>query len=137
LILCAVLAQNCGLIPLTRCASRSAGFSACGWLIFLGIFSHFGAAFASIPICVVGGLVLQAWASVFFSGMALATKNFTRRNQFILMIALGIGLGVAMEGHIVDWPKPYTFFRRNLACMPSALTAPSRLVNLVFILYCR
>merc|ERR1712216_717336 len=38
-----------------------------------------------------------------------------RRNQSILMVALGIGLGVAMEGHIVDWPGPYTFFRRNLA----------------------
>lgn len=73
--------QNCGLIPLTRCASRSAGFSACAWLIVLGVFSHFGAAFASIPICVIGGLVLQAWASVFVSGMALATQDFTRRNQ--------------------------------------------------------
>jgi len=107
--------QNCGLIPLTRCASRSAGFSAAFWLILLGIFSHFGALFASIPICVMGGLVVQAWAAVFVSGMSLATKDFTRRNQFILMLALGIGLGVAMEGHIVDWPGPYTFFRRNLA----------------------
>jgi hypothetical protein len=107
--------QNCGLIPLTRCASRSAGFSACFFLIILGLFSHIGAAFASIPICVVGGVVLQAWASVFVSGMALATQDFTRRNQFILAIALGVGIGVAMETHIVDWPGPYTFFRRNLA----------------------
>ena len=26
-----------------------------------------------------------------------------------------IGLGVAMEGHVIDWPGPYSFFRRNLA----------------------
>ena len=107
--------QNCGLIPLTRCASRAAGFAACFWLILLGVFAHFGAAFASIPICVVGGLVLQAFTAVFVSGMGLATSEFTRRNQFILMVSLGIGLGVAMEGHVIDWPTPYTYFRRNLA----------------------
>ena len=31
------------------------------------------------------------------------------------MLSLGVGLGVAMEGHIFDWPGPYTFYRRNLA----------------------
>lgn len=46
----------------------------------------------------------MAWSSVFVSGMKLATLDFTRRNQFILTIALGIGLGVAMEGHIFDYP---------------------------------
>ena len=45
----------------------------------------------------------------------MATSKRTRRNSFILMISLGMGLGVALEGHIVDWPGPYTFFRRNLA----------------------
>ena len=80
--------QNCGLIPVTRCASRSVGFSCAFWLICLGIFSHFGAAFASIPICVVGGLVLQAFTAVFVAGMQLATSNFTRRNQLILMCEL-------------------------------------------------
>jgi len=107
--------QNNGLISLTRCASRSAGFSCAFWLCVLGIFGKFGALFASIPICVVGGLVLQCFASVFISGMKVATMDFTRRNQFILMLALGIGLGVAMEEHIFDWPGPYSFYRKNLA----------------------
>ena len=73
--------QNNGLIALTKCASRSAGFSCGFWLICLGIISPFGAAFASIPICVVGGVVLQMFSSVLVSGMLIATSDFTRRNQ--------------------------------------------------------
>jgi len=107
--------QNNGLIALTRCASRSVGFSCAFWLICLGIFGKMGALFASIPICVIGGLVLQAFSSVFVSGLKVATTDFTRRNQFILMLSLGIGLGVAMEGQIFEWPTPYVYFRRNLA----------------------
>jgi len=107
--------QNNGLISLTRCASRSAGFSCAFWLVCLGVISGFGAAFASIPICVMGGVLIQTWASVFVSGMTLATTGFTRRNGFILTVALGIGLGVAMEGQIIDQPGPYTFFDKALS----------------------
>jgi NCS2 family nucleobase:cation symporter-2 len=107
--------QNNGLIALTRCASRSVGFSCAFWLIMFGIFGKFGALFASIPICVIGGLVLICWSSVFVSGMYMATLDFTRRNQFILTIALGFGLGVAMEGQIFDFPGPHTFYRQVLA----------------------
>ncbi len=60
-------------------------------------------------------LLIQAWSSVFVSGMALATQGFTRRNGFILTLALGIGIGVAMEGQIFDYPGPYTFFNRVLS----------------------
>jgi len=107
--------QNNGLIALTNCASRSVGFSCAFWLILLGIFGKFGALFASIPICVMGGLLIMAWSSVFVSGMSLATIGFTRRNQFILTLALGFGLGVAMEGHVIDYPGPKTFYRKVLA----------------------
>jgi len=106
--------QNNGLISLTRCASRSAGFACAFWLILFGVIGKFGALFASIPICVMGGVVLQLWSSVFVSGMVQATTGFTRRNGFILTIALGIGLGVAMEGQTFDYPGPYSFFRKVL-----------------------
>merc|ERR1711991_1136493 len=72
--------QNNGVIALTQCASRSAGFSCAFWLILFGVFGKLGAAFNSIPICVVGGVVLQAFTMVFVSGMFIATKHATRRN---------------------------------------------------------
>jgi len=46
--------QNNGVIALTKCASRRAGY-ACGcWLIFLGIFSKIAGIITSIPDCVIG-----------------------------------------------------------------------------------
>jgi len=106
--------QNNGLIALTCCASRSVGFSCAFWLILFGVFGKFGGAFAAIPLCVIGGLVLISWASVFVSGMQMATEDFTRRNQYILTISLGVGLGVAMEGHIFGYPGPLSFYRKVL-----------------------
>merc|ERR1711988_1299544 len=46
--------------------------------------------------------------------MQMAAMDFTRRNQFILTIALGVGLGVAMEQHIFGYPGPLAFYRRVL-----------------------
>merc|ERR1719487_2864581 len=53
--------QNNGVIALTRCASRAAGFACAGWLMAFGVFGFLGAMFASVPICVVGGMVLQCF----------------------------------------------------------------------------
>ena len=107
--------QNNGVIALTQCASRAAGFACAFWLILFGVVGKVGAAFASIPICVVGGLVLQCFATVFVSGMSIATKNgLTRRNAFILAISLGIGLGVAMEPNLFEGGSGYAFYAQNL-----------------------
>jgi len=107
--------QNNGVIALTCCASRAAGFACAFWLILFGVIGKVGAAFASIPICVVGGLVLQCFSMVFVSGMAIATKNFNRRNAFILMLSLGLGLGVAMEPNLFEGGSGYSFYSQNLA----------------------
>ena len=56
-------AQNNGVIALTRCASRRAGY-ACGiWLILFGVLGKFAALFTTIPDCVLGGMTRDAiWA---------------------------------------------------------------------------
>ena len=107
--------QNNGVIALTRCASRSAGFACAGWLITFGIIGKLGAAFASIPICVVGGMVVQCFTMVMVSGMQLATYKMTRRNSFILMLALAFGMGVAMEPHLFEGGGGFSFYSKNLA----------------------
>lgn len=43
-------AQNNGVIALTRCANRKAGYFCCFWLIVAGIFSKFAAALVAIPV---------------------------------------------------------------------------------------
>ena len=89
-------AQNNGVISLSRCASRQAGFACCIWLLVLGIFSKFAAIILSIPNCVLGGMTTFLFTSVVVSGIHVLNlkEGLKRRNRFIVIIALGIGLGV-------------------------------------------
>merc|ERR1712139_529173 len=94
--------QNNGIIALTKCASRSAGFACAGWLIFIGLFGKIGAAMASIPMPIVGGVILQCFTMVFVAGMQILGPLLSvRRNSFIVMLSLAFGLGVAMEPQVV------------------------------------
>ena len=88
--------QNNGVISLSRCASRRAGYACCFWLLILGIFAKFAAIFISIPNCVLGALTACLVASVVVSGIHVlnSREGLTRRNRFIATLALGMGLGV-------------------------------------------
>ena len=99
--------QNNGVIVLTKCASKRAGF-ACGvWLIILGIFAKFAGFITSIPDCVLGGMTIFLFSNVLASGVALAAKVDleSRRNRFILAFSLALGVGVTV------WP--YAFADRR------------------------
>uniref|UniRef100_A0A0D6QX84 Xanthine/uracil permease n=1 Tax=Araucaria cunninghamii TaxID=56994 RepID=A0A0D6QX84_ARACU len=89
-------AQNNGVISLSRCASRRAGIACCMWLLLLGVFSKFAAVLVSIPDCVLGGMTTFLFTSVVVSGIRVLNlkEGLTRRNRFIAIISLGIGLGV-------------------------------------------
>lgn len=113
--------QNNGVIALSRCASRSAGFSCSVWLILFGIFGKIGAAFASIPICVVGGVVLQCFTMVFVAGMGMLAEcgvgtRKGRRNSYIAMLSIAFGIGVALEPQLFDAgvTSPSSFYHTNL-----------------------
>ncbi|CAE7594308.1 unnamed protein product [Symbiodinium natans] len=89
--------QNNGVIAITRCASRAAGIACCFWLILLGCFEKFGAAIASIPDAVLGGMTTFLFANVLVSGINIVggSGNMGRRTRFILAVSLGIGVGVS------------------------------------------
>ena len=92
-----VFAQNNGVIALTRCANRKAGYGACFFLLVMGIFSKFAAALVSIPSPVLGGLTTFLFSSVAVSGIRIiSTVPFTRRNRFILTAALSLGIGAIL-----------------------------------------
>ena len=92
-----VFAQNNGVIALTRCANRKAGYGACFFLLIMGIFSKFAAALVSIPAPVLGGLTTFLFSSVAVSGIRIiSTVPFTRRNRFILTAALSLGIGAIL-----------------------------------------
>lgn len=94
-------AQNNGVIALTRCANRKAGYFCCFFLIVAGIFAKFAAALVSIPAPVLGGMTTFLFAAVAVSGVRIiSTVPFTRRNRFILTAALSVGYGATL---VPDW----------------------------------
>jgi len=94
-------AQNNGVIALTRCANRKAGYACCFWLLVMGIFSKFAAALVSIPSSVLGGMTTFLYAAVAVSGIRIiSTTPFTRRNRFILTASLAVGFGATL---VPDW----------------------------------
>jgi len=92
-----VFAQNNGVIALTRCANRKAGYAACFFLVVMGIFSKFAAALTAIPQSVLGGMTTFLFASVAVSGLRIiATVPFTRRTRFVLTTSISLGLGAIL-----------------------------------------
>ncbi|KAK0649115.1 permease family-domain-containing protein [Cercophora newfieldiana] len=91
-------AQNNGVIALTRCANRSAGYCCCLFLVIMGVFAKFAAALVSIPSAVIGGMTTFLFCAVAVSGIAIITRGvpFNRRNRFILTAALALGYGATM-----------------------------------------
>lgn len=90
-------AQNNGVIALTRCANRKAGYFCCFFLIIAGIFAKFAAALVSIPGAVLGGMTTFLFCAVAVSGIRIiSTVPFTRRNRFILTTALAVGYGATL-----------------------------------------
>jgi len=107
--------QNNGIIALTRCASRSAGFACATWLLIIGLFGKIGAAMASVPMPIVGGVIVQCFTMVFVAGIQIVGPLLSiRRNQYIVMLSLAFGLGVAMEPHVMSGGGLASFFGKNL-----------------------
>ncbi|RPB09340.1 Xanthine/uracil permease [Morchella conica CCBAS932] len=85
-------AQNNGVIALSGCASRRAGYAACFILFLAGVCSKFGAAITVLPPSVIGGMTTFLFTSVIVSGLRiLSTVRWNRRNRFIATAALTLG----------------------------------------------
>ncbi|KAK7900622.1 hypothetical protein LTR67_002905 [Exophiala xenobiotica] len=90
-------AQNNGVIALTRCANRRAGYCACFFLIIMGLFAKFSAALVAIPAPVLGGMTTFLFCAVAVSGMAIVSRvPFNRRTRFILTASLAVGYGATL-----------------------------------------
>ncbi|OBT45242.1 hypothetical protein VE00_03669 [Pseudogymnoascus sp. WSF 3629] len=90
-------AQNNGVIALTRCANRKAGYFCCFFLLVAGIFAKFAAAIVAIPSAVLGGMTTFLFGSVAVSGLAIVARvPMNRRNRFILTAALAMGYGATL-----------------------------------------
>ena len=89
-----IFAQNNGVIALTRCANRKAGFFCAGFLILYGVLGKLSGVFLSIPNPVLGGVTTFLFGSVIAAGIkVLSYMKFTRKDRFVLAAAAAMGFG--------------------------------------------
>lgn len=94
-------AANNGVVAITGCASRYAGWTAAVILILMGIFAKVAATFATLPTAVFGGMQVYLYGSIGVAALkVLSTVEMTRRNRFILSAGLGLGFAGAV---VPDW----------------------------------
>jgi uracil-xanthine permease len=115
-------AQNNGVISLSRCASRYAGYGCCAWLFILGVIGKFAAIILTIPNCVLGGMTTFLFTGVVVSGVHVLNlqEGLNRRNRFIAIMSIGIGMGVTLvpawvniSGQYVAYPNQGNFWPVN------------------------
>jgi len=101
--------QNNGVIALTKCASRRAGFATGFWLILMGVLSKIAGIITSIPDAVLGGMTIFLFANVLVSGIALfgSLDLKSRRIRFIAAMSLAVGVGVTV------WPFAFQDMRAS------------------------
>jgi NCS2 family nucleobase:cation symporter-2 len=116
-------AQNNGVISLTRCANRKAGYCCCFFLFIMGVFSKFAAVFVAIPSAVLGGMTTFLFTAVAVSGVRiLATCEFSRRNRFIMTCALSMGFGAILVPNWFSFFFTYSGDNKALAGFLDAIT---------------
>lgn len=95
--------QNNGIIRVTKCASKRAGYACGAWLIVMGVLGKLGGVIASIPDAVLGGMTIFLFSQIFISGLTLASSLDleSRRVKFILSMSMAIGVGVTV------WPYAF------------------------------
>lgn len=109
-----VLAQNNGVISITKCANRKVGYWGSFWMIIMGIFSKFSGAIASIPSPVFGGMTSFLFTLVAVLGIKIiSTSGLSRRDRFVLTASLLPGMGSAL---VPGWfSKVFTYHGDNNA----------------------
>ncbi|KAG0631559.1 hypothetical protein M758_1G262300 [Ceratodon purpureus] len=120
-------AQNNGVLSLSRCASRYAGYGCCFWLLLLGIIGKFAAIILTIPNCVLGGMTTFLFTGVVVSGIHVLNlrEGLNRRNRFIAIMAIGVGMGVTLvpawvniSGQYIAYPNEGNFWPVNPTWSP-------------------
>ncbi|KAL8281041.1 hypothetical protein RQP46_006720 [Phenoliferia psychrophenolica] len=111
-----IFAQNNGVISITRCANRTAGYFCAGFLILFGVLAKISGVFLAIPASVLGGVTTFLFATVAVSGLKVISMcAFSRRDRMILASGLSLGLGNLL---VDDWSSHiFTYAGSNHALL--------------------
>ncbi|KAI9260795.1 permease family-domain-containing protein [Sporodiniella umbellata] len=120
-------AQNNGVVAMTRCANRLAGYCCCFFILLYGVFGKISAVFLAIPAPVLGGMNAFLFSSVTVSGIRiLAYLDWTRRDRFIITCSLALGLGVTL---VPSWFTHVFKYSGDNAALQGFLSAIETIVD--------
>jgi hypothetical protein len=149
-----IFAQNNGVIALTRCANRRAGFACAMFLILFGVLGKISGVFLSIPNPVLGGVTTFLFASVVTSGIRILSylkvrpvftallqtlpltafpSQWGRKERFVLAASLTFGMGnMLAPGFLEHLFEGVTTTSKGLTGFLSSITiivsAPCKLI---------
>ncbi|KAK9899328.1 Xanthine/uracil permease [Cystobasidium minutum MCA 4210] len=96
-----IFAQNNGVISITRCANRTAGYFCAALMVLYGVLAKISGVFLAIPASVLGGITTFLFASVCVSGLKVISMSpLTRRNRIVLASGFSLGMGNIV---VDDW----------------------------------
>ncbi|MFF4592466.1 nucleobase:cation symporter-2 family protein [Amycolatopsis sp. NPDC001319] len=123
-------AQNVGLVQMTRVRSRWVVAVTGGLLVLMGLVPKVGAAIASIPEPVVGGVAVIMFAMVAAVGVQNLKKvEFTgNHNTFIVAVSLGVGL---LPAFATDRFGTSIFFQHFPAWLQTICGSPITLTSIL------
>ncbi|MEV4596264.1 nucleobase:cation symporter-2 family protein [Amycolatopsis sp. NPDC049253] len=123
-------AQNVGLVQMTRVRSRWVVAVTGGLLVVMGLVPKVGAAIASIPEPVVGGVAVIMFAMVAAVGVQNLKKvEFSgNHNTFIVAVSLGVGL---LPAFATDRFGTSIFFQHFPAWLQTICGSPITLASIL------
>lgn len=102
--------QNVGLIAMTGIMSRHVVTCGAIFLVLCGLVPKIGALITTIPIQVLGGVVIIMFGMVVSSALAILAKvDWNQRNMLIFAVSLSLGFGLQLEPealqHLPNMPQ--------------------------------
>jgi uracil-xanthine permease len=97
--------ENIGLVALTRVASRYVVYVAAGLLLLLGVVAKFGAAVATIPSPVVGGLYCTLFGLISAVGLSIVSRADLNSQRNLLIIGFTLFMGLSVPAYFAGVPS--------------------------------
>ncbi|KAJ1496134.1 permease family-domain-containing protein, partial [Baffinella frigidus] len=119
--------QNSGVIAITRCANKRAGYMCCFFLVLFGVIAKLAGILQSIPDCTLGGLTTFCFINVCVSGIRIFERATLgkSRNRFIVAASLALGLGALHPAPCTLHPAPCTLHPAPYTLHPAPYTPAS------------
>lgn len=96
--------ENIALVGLTRVASRYVVYLAAALLVVLSLVGKFGAAVASIPSPVVGGLYCALFGLISAVGLSIAARADLTSQRNLLIIGFTLFMGLSLPAYFKGVP---------------------------------